>query len=218
MRIVGDAYSSFAAMLSSETKATGAPETPIGSAAPDRKRYLEFDATSQRDVPRELGALRDALCGLIEAEAETLQRALLPVGGRRLADLLDHERGPLLRLTEYPAGERGEVNQAHTDIDLFTLLPVATTAGLEVLFDDGWRRVTPDPCEVLVLRGDILARFGGIAGETHRVVSDGDVRMSASLFANADPELLAGTGERVGDVVEERLRQVRRAGADGLDG
>ncbi len=210
-------YAAFKEMLSSDSGRFGAAETPLGSIDRDRKRYLEFDAVDQDHVPPALRMLRDALCEVVEVNAALLEEALLPSGSPPLRGLMDRRRGPLLRLSAYPAGEMGEVNQPHTDIDLFTLLPAATQPGLELRRGDEWLTVAIEPSDILVIPGDLLRPFGGPAATEHRVVTGGIERISASMFVNADPSLDVGGGLKVRDVLADRLREVRRPEGDASD-
>lgn len=213
-RLLTKAYAAFADLVISGAGPFGAAETPVGSKIQDRKRYLEFDASNQDGVPQALRTLRDVLCEAIAINAAELDRSLLPPGRPHIQELLDRQCGPLLRLSLYPAGALGEVNQPHTDIDLFTLLPAATQPGLELMYDGKWLPAIPEQSHILVLPGELLQPFGGPPATLHRVVTGGVKRISASLFANANPTLNLHGGRRVGDALAERLRQVRRSDED----
>lgn len=83
----------------------------------------------------------------------------------------------LLRVLHYlPNPDRGAVwATAHTDIDLFTLLPSATEKGLEVQLSNGdWVGVNVPEGAVIVNGGDMLRNLtnGFFKSAVHRVVAD----------------------------------------------
>ncbi len=204
------AYTTFRELLAADGATWGEPETPLGANRADPKRYVEFGSRPSGNVPAVLRDLREIMIELIDERRKDLELTVLAGIDRPLEDLLDRRDGPVLRFTCYPGGYAGEVNQPHTDINLFTLLPAATRPGLEVLSEAAWKPVEPTWFEVLVLPGEILHHLGGSPATKHRVVTDGHERMSASMFVNADPSLpIRGEG-RVSDLFDARLTAVRR--------
>lgn len=210
------AYAAFKELVRGSAVAFGSPETAIGADRPDPKRYLDFGSEERADVPPALGELRRVLCRFVHERCGELEAALLDGADKPLSTLLDQRRGPVLRLSWYPGEQTGSVNHQHTDIDLFTILPAATRPGLECRFGNGWEGVDVGPSEVLVLPGELLHHFGGLPAVEHRVITDGNERMSASLFVNADPALHVEGHGRVADLFKARLAAVRRTG--GHDG
>lgn len=85
----------------------------------------------------------------------------------------------LLRIAFYPKfigdEQAGALRaQAHPDINLLTLLPAASAAGLEIQLRDGsWLPVRPVPGEIIVNSGLMLERVtnGAISATWHRVVN-----------------------------------------------
>ncbi|GAA2986219.1 isopenicillin N synthase family dioxygenase [Actinokineospora diospyrosa] len=67
---------------------------------------------------------------------------------------------------------------AHQDFDLVTMLPRATTAGLEVQLDGEWVRVQAPPGYAVINAGMVLDRLtnGAVPAATHRVVATADQR------------------------------------------
>jgi hypothetical protein len=205
------AYSSFQVLLDNDGHLFGVAETPIGAELEDPKRYLEFGSEACADVPVALRELREELCSIVDEHLTEIEAEFFSGHGGLLTTLLDRERGPVLRLSWYPAGRTGEVNQPHTDIDLFTVLPAATRSGLEVKRSDGWSRYEPSSSELLVLPGDLLKVFGGAQAAEHRVITDGHERMSVSLFVNAEPSIPIARYGTVGQMFEARLATVQKA-------
>lgn len=207
-RVLEAGYAAFQELLQGSAAAFGGPETAIGAERSDSKQYLEFGSEECADIPPAICELRQVLCGIVHERSGELEAALMRGGGRPLTELLDRQRGPVLRLSWYPGNRIGPVNHQHTDID--TILPAATGPGLEFRSGNDWKGIAVGPSQVLVLPGEFLHRFGGLPAVEHRVIADGSERVSASLFVNADPALhLEGHG-RVADLFEARLAAVRR--------
>jgi isopenicillin N synthase-like dioxygenase len=202
-------YATFRELIEAGGATWGAPETAVGANSADAKRYMEFGSRASGNVPAALRELRLTLIEVIDEHRKELEAVMLTGIARPLEDLVDRHDGPVLRFTWYPGGCAGEVNQAHTDIDLFTLLPAATRPGLEILSANGWQPVGTGWSEILVLRGEILHHLGGRPATEHRVVTDGHERISTSLFVNADPSLPTRARGRVGDLFDARLAAVR---------
>lgn len=85
----------------------------------------------------------------------------------------------LLRIIHYPAKFKNNQQEAvwaeaHTDIDLFTILPRATADGLEVLGKDGkWIRVKVPKGAFIINGGDMLENLsnGFFKSSVHRVMA-----------------------------------------------
>jgi isopenicillin N synthase-like dioxygenase len=86
----------------------------------------------------------------------------------------------LFRIIKYPetllAKEEGAA--PHTDSNFFTLLPPATSKGLEVLFNEKWMPVIVPPNAVIVNVGSMLEHMtnGFFHAAVHRVVKHEDVK------------------------------------------
>ncbi len=96
----------------------------------------------------------------------------------------------LLRALHYFKNPEGEPwAAAHTDIDLFTILPMATEEGLQVFHDNEWIDVKVPKGAFIVNGGDMLENLtnGYFKSAKHRVVSkDGETeRFSIVFFIHA---------------------------------
>lgn len=205
------AYAEFGAMVLSDDVLLGPPETPPGALRPDMKRYVEF-AEHAADVPLALVELRRVLISRLDECSRALEEATTARLTAPLAQMMDRCAGPVLRMTWYPAGFVGEVNQPHTDIDLFTILPAATQPGLQRRAGDQWLPVAIGEDEVAVMTGEILQELGVAPAIEHRVLGSRQERLSVSLFVNADPDLVVRQDVCVGDLMKRRFQSVRQVG------
>lgn len=156
--------------------------------------------------PTEVATFRDSVSGLyraLERCAETLLEGValyLDLPRRHLADMII-DGNSVFRLLHYPALKEcfvpGAVRSAaHEDINLITLLPAATEAGLELMDRDGkWHVVDAGPNEIVADAGDMLSRHVNleIPSTTHRVVNPADanaVRYSMPFFCHPRPEVM----------------------------
>ena len=94
-------------------------------------------------------------------------------------------------MTHAPAGDYVWADE-HTDINLVTALPRATSHGLQLKLSDGWRDVVPPDGHVVVNSGIMLERLsnGRIPAGVHRVVADGadaNDRFSVVQFCHPAP-------------------------------
>ncbi|HQV04698.1 MULTISPECIES: 2OG-Fe(II) oxygenase family protein [unclassified Novosphingobium] len=205
------AYAEFGEMVHSDDVLPGPPETPPGALQPDPKRYLEF-AERATDVPLALVELRRVLIARLDVCARALEEVTTTRLTGPLSLMMDRCDGPVLRMTWYPPGYVGEVNQPHTDIDLFTILPAATQPGLQRRAGDQWLPIAIGKDEVAVMTGEILQELGVAPAIEHRVLGSGQQRMSVSLFVNADPDLVVRQDFRAGDLMKRRFQSVRQVG------
>jgi isopenicillin N synthase-like dioxygenase len=142
-----------------------------------------------------------------------------------LPDMLAGSRHTLLRVLHYPPlrGDEppGAVRAAaHGDINLLTLLPAATEAGLQVLGTDGvWHDVPCDLGLLIVNIGDMLAEASGgyYPSTVHRVLNPvgeaaGVSRISLPLFLHPDRAVVLSERYTVGSYFDERMRELRRNG------
>lgn len=136
----------------------------------------------------------------------------------RLTSMIDGSTKNLFRVLHYPAMPEGYPENAvraaaHEDINLITLLPAATTTGLEVMTSDGqWYPVECDPNSIIVNIGDMLqeATYGYLKSTTHRVVN-GDLnesRYSAPYFLHARDNVRLSVNYTASEYLEERLKQL----------
>lgn len=125
----------------------------------------------------------------------------------------------LLRLLYYPPIENaleGEIRAAeHEDINLITLLPFATTAGLEVKDNEGnWHRVETEQDNAIIINvGDMLQELtnGYYKSTTHRVVNPEDAtksRYSMPLFIHPQDDFLLSDRYTAKEYLDERLKEI----------
>ncbi len=100
----------------------------------------------------------------------------------------------LLRSIHYPSDTPKDSiwAAAHTDIDLFTLLPMATAEGLQVLNTNGeWVKVVVPENALIVNAGDFLENItnGYYKSARHRVVSVDNSSERYSIVAFVHPRL-----------------------------
>jgi isopenicillin N synthase-like dioxygenase len=105
---------------------------------------------------------------------------------------------------------------AHTDINLITLLPVATAPGLEVQDLEGnWWAVPYAPESIIVNVGDMLqyATQGYYRSTYHRVVNpdsedQGRSRYSMPLFLHPSSEIVLSGNKTAKEFLQERLIEI----------
>jgi len=138
-----------------------------------------------------------------------------------LAEMIKNSSQSMLRILHYPPltgeEEEGAIRAAdHEDINLLTLLPASTQAGLEVKDSQGnWYKVKCDPETIIVNVGDMLQLCSGgyYRSTTHRVVKpEGQIanqsRMSLPLFLHPYPEVRLSKTHTQRSYLNERLREL----------
>jgi len=177
--------------------------------------------------PAEVPELREAARALFGALDDLALIALAAIA-RALSLPSDHFTGRVaggnnvLRLIHYPpvgadAPEGAVRAAAHEDINLVTLLPVASEPGLEIRTRDGrWLAVRPPPGAIVLDTGDMmqLVTRGRMPATTHRVVNPTDAsvdrpRYSMPFFVHPRPQerLDPIDGGPPGPTAEAFLRQ-----------
>lgn len=135
-----------------------------------------------------------------------------------LPDMITGSDHTLLRVLHYPPllgdEEPGSVRAAaHGDINLLTLLPAATQAGLQVLGkDEAWHDVPCDFGMLIVNIGDMLdeASEGYYPSTIHRVLNPTGEdakksRISLPLFLHPRPDVKLSERHTAGTYLTERL-------------
>ena len=136
-----------------------------------------------------------------------------------LSDMIVGSDMTLLRILHYPplTGNESAVRAApHEDINLLTILPVASAPGLQVLGTDGnWNEVPCDINQVVVNTGDMLqeASQGYFPSTTHRVINPPgedmqESRMSLPIFLHPRPEVVLSERYTAESYLNERLREL----------
>ncbi|MCH8620298.1 2OG-Fe(II) oxygenase family protein [Undibacterium sp. TS12] len=138
-----------------------------------------------------------------------------------LSDMITDSDLTLLRVLHYPPLRGDEEPDAvraaaHGDINLLTVLPAATQAGLQVLGKDGgWHNVPCDFGMLIVNIGDMLdeASQGYYPSTIHRVLNPtGEEakksRISLPLFLHPRPDVVLSERHTSGSYLQERLREL----------
>ena len=138
-----------------------------------------------------------------------------------LPDMIRHSEQTLLRVLHYPPlqgdEEPGAVRAAaHGDINLLTILPAATQAGLQVIAKDGqWHDVPCDFGMWIVNIGDMLdeASNGYYPSTVHRVLNPSGVaatqsRVSLPLFLHPRPDVVLSKRYTAQSYLDERLTEL----------
>jgi isopenicillin N synthase-like dioxygenase len=134
-----------------------------------------------------------------------------------LPEMIINSKQTLFRILHYPAMLENEVQEgavraaAHEDINLITLLPMASTEGLQVLHKSGkWIEAGTDPHSILINVGDMLeeATGGYLKSTTHRVVNTNMTyaRYSAPLFIHPRPDVRLSDRYTAAEHLDERLK------------
>lgn len=142
------------------------------------------------------------------------------------------EGNSILRLLHYPPISEGVDPRcvraaAHEDINFITILPAATTSGLQLKDRDGtWLDIESDYGTLIVDAGDMLSRITNdvIPSTTHRVINPQDgtntSRYSMPFFMHPHPESILsclpscrGAGAKYADISShefllQRLREI----------
>jgi isopenicillin N synthase-like dioxygenase len=138
-----------------------------------------------------------------------------------LSQMIAGSEQTLLRVLHYPPlsgdEEPGAVRAAaHGDINLLTILPAATAAGLQVVGKDGaWHDVPCDFGMLIVNIGDMLqeASDGYYPSTIHRVLNPIGAeakksRVSLPLFLHPRPDVVLSERHTAGSYLTERLQEL----------
>ena len=160
-------------------------------------RYLD-PVLPEDDVPGIRKALEELHARVLDVQARFLRIVAEGIGvGDSYFDDLLHVGTHLTRAIHYPpmsvAPTAAHVwADAHTDINLVTALPRATSRGLQLFVDDGWVDVVPPHDHMVINSGTMLKRLtnGRIAAGLHRVIAADDEagdRYSVVQFCHPAP-------------------------------
>lgn len=162
--------------------------------------------------------LAEELLGWLESHcpAQISQNFSVP-----LQAMINNSPENLLRLIHYPGlnsePEPGSLRAAaHEDVNLITLLPAATTTGLEIRDNQGhWYTVPSDRGDLVINVGDMLqlTSRGYYRSTTHRVVNPAgeslsQPRYSMPLFLHPRPEVVLAEGVTARAFLNQRLREI----------
>lgn len=138
-----------------------------------------------------------------------------------LHKMIEDSTNTLLRVLHYPplhdVTETEAVRAApHEDINLITVLPAATTPGLEVLDSKGqWHAISCDPGSIVINVADMLQMCTQhyLKSTTHRVVNPlnsekNNSRYSMALFLHPRKEVQLANNLTAADYLHQRLRAI----------
>lgn len=173
-------------------------ETAQGFSKKDFKEHIHI-ANTNNLWPQwmDLKTPSETLRNQLDEQAQVLQKAFALAIGEDENYLIDMTRNgtSLLRLLHYPANPTdGRLWAAqHTDIDLFTILPVSTEEGLQIYNNGRWIDVKVPAHSFIVNGGDMLQNLtnGYFKSSLHQVVAKPDVERYAIVYfihpKNDDP-------------------------------
>lgn len=182
-------------------------------------RYPKEVSSAAREMFEKMMKLGETLLEWIDEHMDPAVASKLP---QRLRDTVSYESA-LLRILHYPAmkgdEEPGAVRAAaHEDINLITLLPIASSPGLQVLspVTNKWYDVPCDSESLVINIGDMLQEMtnGEYIATKHRVVKpEGEIknldRVSTPCFIHPKPEVyLSEKYPQAGIFLEERLKEL----------
>ena len=181
-------------------------EAAKGMAVKDFKEYvhvgpeLSDEEIMKRGIPKNIWLDRDAYKESMLSLYEAVGQLMIPlrevlaeaIGQPKNAfDWMTSEGNNVLRSIYYPANPpKGTIwAAAHTDIDLFTILPRATAKGLQMKNKAGeWITVVKPDDAVVINAGDMLEHLsnGEVRAGPHRVMAlgEGYERISMVFFVN----------------------------------
>ena len=138
-----------------------------------------------------------------------------------LSNMIKDSEQILMRILHYPPLKGDEAHgairaNAHTDINLLTVLVAASESGLELQDKNGnWIEVPVDPGMLSINISDMLqeATDGFYKSTVHRVINPTDEnrlksRYSIPLFLHARPEVVLSSRYTAGSFLQERLKQI----------
>ena len=138
-----------------------------------------------------------------------------------LPEMIKDSPSILMRILHYPplTGKESEGAvraAAHEDIDLLTLLPAATAAGLQVKdIHDQWHGIECDPGAIVVNAGDMLQMCSEnyYRSTTHQVINPlGEEakksRLSMPLFLHPCPEVKLSPKYTAQSYLNQRLKEI----------
>jgi isopenicillin N synthase-like dioxygenase len=178
-------------------------------------RYPSEVSDAARQYYKEGNALAEELLKWVEdnTPAEIKAKYSMP-----LSEMIEDSELTLLRVLHYPPLQGDEDKDAvraaaHGDINLLTILPAATTPGLQVIGKDKqWHDVPCDFGMLIVNIGDMLdeASEGYYPSTIHRVLNPtGDAakvsRVSLPLFLHPRPDVKLSERYTSGSYLSERL-------------
>lgn len=189
----------------------------VGRELAEGHPYISSGLMRPNLFPQEVERFRSVMLELYQALDELAHQMLgvieryLKLQAGQLSELAT-DGNSVLRVLHYPAlrdlkPEPGSVRAAaHEDINLLTLLPAATSPGLQLLTRDGdWLDISPPAGSIILDTGDMMSAITGgeMPATTHRVINPTDAaegsRLSMPFFMHPRPDarlerLVEGSG------------------------
>lgn len=172
----------------------------VESAHPFAKYYPK-NIWPTDDIPEFQNVFKNLYAQLEMAGMQMMEALSLPLGvENNFFTNMVKEGNSILRLLHYPPIPEGidprcVRSAAHEDINFITILPAATTSGLQLQDRDGsWLNIESEPGTLIVDAGDMLARITNdvIPSTTHRVINpvngENKSRYSMPFFMHPHPE------------------------------
>lgn len=173
-------------------------EKAQGYSRKDFKEFIHIGRNKNRWPSwMDLQTPMENLITALDHHSEALQRAFAIAIGEKEDFFVNMTQSGecLLRALYYPKNPDPGLFWAaqHTDIDLFTILPMATEKGLQVLYQGEWIHIKVPPNAFIVNGGDKLQNLtnGYFKSSWHRVVSQPNVERYSIVYfihpRNEDP-------------------------------
>lgn len=163
-------------------------EIAQGQSVKDFKEFLHIGLTGNIwPTWMDLKTPMENMIAAMQKPSEVLQRAFaLAIGEEEEFFLPMTGVESLLRPIHYPANPAPNTFWAakHTDIDLFTIIPMATEEGLQVFNNNEWIPVTVPPNSFIINGGDMLQNIsnGLFKSSVHQVVAKPNVERYAIVY------------------------------------
>ncbi|PIS11671.1 MAG: isopenicillin N synthase family oxygenase [Bdellovibrio sp. CG10_big_fil_rev_8_21_14_0_10_47_8] len=207
----------------------------VGREVPSTHKFAQYYPSNiwPKELPEFQNVFSTLYSSLNEAGKSMLQALTFPLDvPSNYFDYMVEDGNSILRLLHYPPIPTGTDPRClraapHEDINLITILPAATAAGLQLKDRDGsWLDVVGKPGELIVDAGDMLARACNdvIPSTTHQVVNTPEAtsksRYSMPFFMHPHPEAILscipscrGQGAKYADIsshefLMQRLREI----------
>lgn len=179
-------------------------ETAQGYSVKDFKEFIHIGRNNNLwPTWMNLQTPMESFIATLDHHSEVLQKAFAMAIGESEDYFINMTRSGecLLRALYYPKNPAPGTFWAakHTDIDLFTILPMATEEGLQVLYNDEWIDVKVPSNAFIVNCGDKLQNLtnGYFKSSWHQVVSKPNVeRYSIVYFVHPRDQDSMGPTER----------------------
>ncbi len=202
-------------------------ETAKGNDKPDLKEFFHYYAWGRypkmlSQATRELYASMNKLAGeLLDWVEKNSPEEIRSQFSMPLSDMIIDSPNTMYRIINYPAFNGDEPSgavraAAHGDINLLTILPAATSSGLQVQDVQGnWHDVPCDHGTLAINTGDMLEMASNhyYPSTTHRVINPegsakSEARMSMPLFLHPRDEVRLSNTQTAVQFRHERFREI----------